>query len=77
MEESKIKSGDFLQDIDIEIKIRSGKTGIRVLSKLIESVKTTLTTSLDTDLVLTEAFQSIRTNQEGNLTLVTYHLYKE
>jgi hypothetical protein len=58
-----MKSGDFLEDIDIEILIRSGKTDFRTLSKLSQAIVASVVELVDSDVVLAETEQ--RVNIQG------------
>jgi hypothetical protein len=60
---TEMKSGDFLEDIDIEILIRSGKTDFRTLSKLSQAIVASVVELVDSDVVLAETEQ--RVNIQG------------
>jgi hypothetical protein len=60
---AEMKSGDFLEDIDIEILIRSGKTDFRTLSKLSQAIVASVVELVDSDVVLAETEQ--RVNIQG------------
>jgi hypothetical protein len=65
-----LKSGDFLEDIDIEVYIRSGKTDFKVLTNLEQVIVTSVIEIVDSDVVLTETLHSIHVKGPNKLTII-------
>lgn len=61
-----------LSDVDLEVRLRSGETDLRELTKLINAVKASLTSGIIPKIVLTEVFQSSRTISGGTLVQIVY-----
>lgn len=72
--EEKMRSGDFLADIDINIILRSGSTDIRDLEKLRQAFVASITSLVDTKVVTTETEMKINTNSERKLTVISTSL---
>lgn len=75
MTESEVKSGDFLKDVEITICIRSGHTDLVILNKLLQVVKTSVASAIDTEIVMTEMEQKVKTTPEGKLCSSVCKLY--
>jgi len=68
--EKSLKSGSFLEDVDIEISIRSGKTDLVVLQKLLNAIVASSQDLVDAEIVLTETETTIKATTEKKLTLL-------
>lgn len=75
MSEEKIRSGSFLSDVEIKILIRSGQTDVSELKKLIQAVKASVTSLVDTNIVLTEIDEKVNITGNRKLSIVSYSLY--
>lgn len=69
MEDSKTKSGDFLSDVEITLTVRSGKTDLSSLKKLIQAFSASVTSLVDTKIVLTE--NDVHVNNTSDKILIT------
>lgn len=68
--EKSLKSGSFLEDVDIEISIRSGKTDLVVLQKLLNAIVASSQDLVDAEIVLTETETTIKATTEKKLTFL-------
>jgi len=75
MTENEMKSGDFLKDVEITICIRSGHTDLVILSKLLQVVKTSVASAIDTEIVMAEMEQKVKITPEGKLCTSICKLY--
>lgn len=64
-----------LEDVEIEILVRSGKTDLSTLIKLQQVFKTSGTSELGDVIVLTEVDNTSRSNSSGNLSTTKYKYY--
>lgn len=68
-------SGDFLEDVDIIIVIRSGKTDLSELQKLMNAIVASSTSLVDTKIVLTESEAMIRNTPSGSFAKLSSTLF--
>jgi hypothetical protein len=66
-----LKSGDFLEDIEIEIVLRSGKTSFKVCSNLVQAIVASVVELLHSDAVLTETEYKIKNMPGKTLVIIS------
>lgn len=70
MNNEELKSGDFLEDVDITISLRSGHTDIQILQNLSKAIVASVIELCDSDVVVAEQELKVKSTPGKSLSSI-------